>query len=548
MDKLLLQVRQAQRRLLVEQYMKWLIGCLFASLLIAAVAIALPQVFVMERLPANWNLLWIVSAVVGGFLAAGVATWITRRSSLDAAMEIDRRYGLRERVASSLALAPAQLETEAGQALLHDAARRVDRIDLSEKFRPNAGRRAWFPLLPALFIACLTLFGSNRQAVSKIEEPTSAQAQERSKKAMDEYRKKLAKQRNLAKQRGLKGAEEIFKQLEEKTDDLHKSDLSDRKKAAVKLNNLAKQLEERRQKLGTSKELKKQMKKMKQFGKGPAEKVAEAMKQGDWKKALDEINQLQNKIASDQLTQEEKKKLAKQLQKMKEKLTEGAEANKEAMENLQKQIEEQRKKGDLAKAGELQQKLDKLAQQQPQMKNLEKLAKQLQQCQDCMNNGDNEGAAQAMAQLAEQLGQMKQENDEMEMLDEALEQLEMAKNAMGCEQCQGAGCQACNGGAGDQFGEMPGNGMGPGRGQGPRPDEKNPTQFRDTRVRQKPGAGAATFGGFVEGPNVKGQTAATTQEELSALQSEPADPLTSQRLPRSQGENAGQYFEGLREL
>lgn len=551
MDKLLAQVRRAHRRLVVEQFLRWLVGCLFVTLAVAAVAIAVPQFVVIEGLPANWIQLWITAAGVGGVLAAAVATWITRRSSLEAAMEIDRRFGLRERVASSLALAPAELQTEAGQALLNDAARRVERIDVAEKFRPQTSRRAWLPLLPAIAVFCLVMFGENREAVSKVEEPTSAAAKAQVKKATDELQKKLAEKRKEADKKDLKGAEEIFKQLAEETKELNKDDAADRKKTTVKLNNLAKQLEERRAKLGSSDELQKQMEKMKQFGKGPAEKVAEAMKTGDWKKALKELKELQDKIKSDNLSKEDQQKLAKQLEQMKNKLAEATQANRDAMEKLKKQIDEQKKKGDLAKAGELQQKLDQMMQKQPQMQNLDKLAQKMQEAQEAMQAGDKQGAAQAMQAMADQLDQMKQEMDEMEMLDEALAQLDMAKNAMGCEQCGGAGCQACGEGMGmgDKFAEgEPGMGMGAGRGKGPRPDEENPTKFRDSRVRQKPGQGAATFGGFVDGPNMKGETSAAVEEELAAINSEPADPLTSQRLPRAHGDHAEEFFEKLRDL
>lgn len=548
MDKLLAQVRRAHRRLVAEQFIRWLVVCLFVTLAIASIAIAVPQFVAIEGLPTNWAQLWIATAGLGSVLAAVFATWITRRSSLEAAMEIDRRFGLRERVASSLALAPADIETPAGKALLNDAARRVERIDVAEKFRPQPSRRAWLPLLPAVAVFCLVMFGENRQAISKVEEPTSAAAKAQVKKATDELQKKLAEKQKQADKRDLKGAEEVFRQLSDQTKELNNDDAADRKKATVKLNNLAKQLEARRAKLGSADELQKQMEKMKQFGKGPAEKVTEALKQGDWKKAMQELKQLQNKLAGDKLSQEDQEKLANQLEQMKNKIAEATAANREAMEKLKKQIEEQQKKGDLAKAGQLQQKLDQMMQKQPQMQNLDKLAQKLQEAQQAMQAGDKQGAAQAMQALADQLDQMKQEMDEMEMLDEALAQLDMAKNAMGCQQCSGEGCQACGGG-GDQFAEgPPGNGMGAGRGKGPRPDEENPTQFRNSRVRQKPGQGAATFGGFVDGPNMKGETAAAIEEELAAIKSEPADPLTSQRLPRAHGQHAEEFFEKLREL
>jgi hypothetical protein len=88
-------------------------------------------------------------------------------------------------------------------------------------------------------------------------------------------------------------------------------------------------------------------------------------------------------------------------------------------------------------------------------------------------------------------------------------------------------------------------GMGPGQGIGARPEEKNATNLRDTRVRQNPGKGAATYGGMVEGPNVKGEVAESIKEEMATLSAEPADPLTSDRLPSSRREHAKQYFNIL---
>ena len=60
-------------------------------------------------------------------------------------------------------------------------------------------------------------------------------------------------------------------------------------------------------------------------------------------------------------------------------------------------------------------------------------------------------------------------------------------------------------------------------------------------------AGAATFGGLVEGPNIKGDVGQSIKEEMANLSAEPADPLTSERLPNSRREHAEQYFERLRE-
>jgi hypothetical protein len=321
----------------------------------------------------------------------------------------------------------------------------------------------------------------------------------------------------------------------------------------VKLNDLAKQLEERRQQLGGKEGLKEQFQKMKNLGAGPADKAAEAMKQGDWKKALEEVEKLAKDLKAGKLDEAAKKQLAEQMNQMKEKLEAAAQAHQQAMDDLKKQIEEQKKKGDLAKAGELQNKLDQLQKKQPQMDKLQKLAQQMGQIQQGLQQGDGKKAAEAMAQMAQQLDKMQKDMNEMEMLDAAMDQVEMAKDAMGCKFCNGEGCEHCMGNMMANNNNMknmngkPGRGMGTGPGIGARPEEKNATNLRDSRVRTNPKRGAATFGGFVDGPNIKGDVSQNIKEEMANLSAEPADPLTSERLPNSRREHAEQYFQKLRD-
>jgi hypothetical protein len=222
------------------------------------------------------------------------------------------------------------------------------------------------------------------------------------------------------------------------------------------------------------------------------------------------------------------------------------------MENLKKQIEQQKKRGDLSKAGELQQKLDQMQQQQNQMNKLNQLAQKMGECQQCMKAGDGKGAAAALDQMMKQMEQLQQEMEEGEMLDMAMDQLQMAKDAMGCKACQGQGCQACQGGGqgnqfSDQFNEKGGNGMGAGRGSGPRPDEKNDVSFRDSRVRQKTGKGGAVVAGEADGPNFRGQVVESIKKQMATEASKPADPLVLERLPKSRREHAEEYFRSFQE-
>ena len=551
MNELRDQVARARRRLVLEQFLAHSVWCLSAALAVAAVAIAVPRVIAIAGLPDRWDAVWLASALGAGLLAAAVWTIVSRRTALDAAIEIDRRFDLRERVASSLSLSQADLDTEAGQALVKDAVRAASRIDVGDKFRVQLSRRAWLPLVPAVIAFLLVTFIDPREAASSLDPNAPAAIAKQIKTANESLRKKLEAQRKQAEQRGSQSGRGIV-QADRGRDAknlLEKQDL-DRTKAAVKLNDLAKQLEERREQLGGKDGLQKQFQNLKNLGGGPGEKIAQAMKQGDFKKALEEVDKLAKNLREGKLDAKGKEQLAKQLEQMKEKLEAAADAHQQAMDDLKKQIERAREKGDLAKAGELQQKLDQLQQQMPQMNRLQQLANQMGQVQQGLEQGDGQKAADALAQMAQQLDEMQQEMDELEMLDAAMNQLEMAKDAMACKNCNGAGCELCQGGfgmAGKNFDGPPGMGMGEGRGKGPRPEERNATNSRDTQVRQKPGQGAAVFGGMVEGPNIKGQVEQAIKEEMESLGAEPADPLTIERLPRNRREHAEEYFNTLRE-
>ena len=304
MDQLRKQVARARRRLIIEQFLGRLVWCLLGALVLAAIAVAVPRVVAIEGLPERWDLGWLIGGLAGGVLATILWTIVFNRSQLDAAIEIDRRFNLRERIASSLSLSPEEQTSEAGRAVVNDAMRAVNRINVDDKFRVRLGRRALWPLVPAAIAFVLVTFVDNRQAESGIDPTVAAKTEQQTKTALESLRKKMEEQRaKLDKDKGLEKADNLFKQIEQGTRELTEKQKLDPSKAHVKLNDLAKQLEERRQQLGGKEGLKEQFQKMKNLGAGPADKAAEAMKQGDWKKALDEVEKLAKELQGRQTRQ-----------------------------------------------------------------------------------------------------------------------------------------------------------------------------------------------------------------------------------------------------
>jgi hypothetical protein len=93
-----------------------------------------------------------------------------------------------------------------------------------------------------------------------------------------------------------------------------------------------------------------------------------------------------------------------------------------------------------------------------------------------------------------------------------------------------------------------GDGLGAGRGGfGQRPIEKDNVDFRDSHVSQNVGKGRAVITGEVEGPNIKGLVQQEIRAQIESARRESSDTVTTQRLPRQQGEHAKEYFDSIRQ-
>ncbi|MEN0110265.1 MAG: hypothetical protein AAF805_06040 [Planctomycetota bacterium] len=550
-------VDAAWRRLSLRRWAGRLAISLAAAMSVALVAVLAPKVVALPTLPDWWAAAWLVGAAIVGTTWATLRAVLFPKSRLDAAAEIDRRFDLRERVASSLSLDEESLATPAGAAVVRDARSAVARVDVAERFTLGLDRRAWLPVAPAAIALSIATLVSDRVAAGVDPTPAADQqaAAEEVKKAAEKARQELKKRRERAERDGLADATALLKKVEEGAAELTEKKPKDIAQTAAKLNDLTRELAERREKLGGGEALRRQMNQMKDLGRGPAEKAADAMRRGDWKAALREVQRLQQKLGSGELGEKGQQQLADQLKKMQQRLAEAGERAEQQRQELQKQLADAERRGDTAQAGKLQQKLDQANAQAAQNQQMQQLAEQMQQAQQALERGDAAEAAQAMQQLAQQMQALQKQQAEMEMLDAALADIDTARTEMGLEpgQCQNGQCNKPGGGEGQMAGrgrgkgDGQGQGMGEGRGGGDRPDEENPVRFRDSQVRQNVGRGASTFGGLVDGPSVKGEVAESIKTGLSSETVAPADPLTGERLPRSRREHAEEYFRSLRE-
>src|SRR4051812_11017467 len=103
MDRLNQIVAIVRRRLFLQNFLgrwKW---SLFVTLVIAMIAVAVRKFVLMPINTDVWNIAWVAGAFGVGTLVALIWAYATRETHLNAALEIDRRFGLKERVSSVLA-------------------------------------------------------------------------------------------------------------------------------------------------------------------------------------------------------------------------------------------------------------------------------------------------------------------------------------------------------------------------------------------------------------------------------------------------------------
>lgn len=562
MNQINRQVGVARRRMMTSDFFSILTWGVFVGLLLAVIGLTIPKIWHLDFLEdqgnySTWIYSWIAGGVVLGFLVAGVMTWINRASRLDAALEVDKRFGLKERLSSALSLDSEAAQSNAGQALLADAESRADLIDVRDEFRVQVSMRALLPLIPVLLLVAL-MFIPNAEKSAAATEPDKLE-REQIEVAIKELKKQVEKKREERIAKGLKDANKNLRSLEKQFDELLDDKNTDKKTALVKLNDIKKQIQDRRKELGSSKELKESLNQLKDAGQGPAKELADAMSKGDMEQAKKAIKELANKLKEGDLNKIEMKKLAKDLEQMAKELEKIAKQHEAEKKKLEDQIKKALDQGDLDKAAQLQQKLDEKKAMDKQQENMKKMAENLKKCAQCMNQGGNgqpkkggEGQqnqpggegdqqAQAMKEAGESLDDLAQQIQELQEQMEELQDLEdLEELAEGCKQGMNQGGQE-----GPPKWQDWAKGKGPGGGK--RDLEKEDTGSFRSKVKGKLQQGETVVTGTADGQNITGRSASETRDLIQASVNRDSDPLENLRMSRIQREHAQQYFKALRE-
>ncbi|HBJ33818.1 MAG TPA: hypothetical protein DDZ51_03435, partial [Planctomycetaceae bacterium] len=503
------QIRRARRRLVLARFAHLACWSLFVAWFITATAILARAVWVLPWDVATWDWMWLGGSTAVAVLFAAAVAIFTAPSIAKVAGEVDSRFGLRERLSSVVSLASQDRETPMGQALVEDAMRRAEPLDVRDRFSLSPTRLGWLPALPAAVVV-LAMFIRPAIAPDSTSDlsPEWVSQTNQVKTAAETLKRKIQKQREQAEETGLKEAEDFFKKLEADLDKLANRPSMDQKDAMIAMNDIKKQLEQRREELGTPDQMKTALSKMEDIERGPAGSVVKAMQKGDFTEAQKLAKELADKVRDGKLTEKEQHELQKQMEQVGDKLKEAAEKNKQAKEQLQQQIDQAKKDGRNEDAAKMQQQMEQLEAKGAQMQQMQQMAEAMNQAAQNLQEGKTGEAADALEKMAEQLGEMQAEMQQLEDLKDTLQDIAQTKEQMKCSSCAGQGCSQCKDGNQDGNSQkndgQGGKGYGRGVGKGDGEEEEIDAGTYDSQVRGEPKQGRGVIAGFADGPNRKG--------------------------------------------
>jgi hypothetical protein len=531
------QMRRVRRRLFAQTLLRTLLWAAGGGLA------ALGLWFVLQ--PLAWPepgaaVHWTVTGVLLGLALLFAVTWAVwfRPSSVEAALALDERFALRERVTTWLLLDAETASSPAGQALHADVAKRVGGLRVADQFPVRTDLRHL--LAPAFgAVLCLVCFFAGPalgDLLSRIGPGTGTVQTPELREALENVKKVVLKPRDepaLSKEQ--KELDDALAKLLDKPLPENQEQVRER---VQELRRLEEKIQERlstlQEQVHRGDRLKKQLEKLAQGAdakksddpkKGEANDLEDALAKGNVEKAMEALEKLSKKLKDKGVSQKELAQLAQQLHELQQRLQRLMDMR-DLQENLQRELEQ----GNLTP----EQMKEMLEREMGNLQDLKDLTEMLKELNDRLAK-DPQGAMKALERLKGKLMKLKLSEDELDDLENQGELLGQAREAMLLA------LQRLN-----QPGPIPGKEASDSPGFGKRPfGKEQSSKVRAERQRAKidpAGEQNVTWSGSAEFKKVPaGEVGGVVRQSAqNAYQA-----LDRQRIPPDAAEMTRRYFEKL---
>jgi hypothetical protein len=567
------QVQRTQRRLWTNRWLHWGSWSATAALGAFAVVVLLAKMFDWAP-PWGWIGLGLLASAV---TAATIGSLVRRPDDVTAAAALDQAAGLRERISSGLHCAAS--DDPYARAVVVDAEHVSQSVTVRKHIPLRAPKPVWYAGLGVVVAGILLSlpsgwFQSDEVLAQEKDREIVERRQVEVKKRIEQIRKDAKSYSTLASEQVMK---DLVADLEKVAQQPFDNPEARRHEAQKRIDRAADAIKKQQagEKFDKVSEMKKMLRGIKTKGQAdtPAQRLAQALAEGDFKAANEAVKTLQSQLASmkdsekseaTQKMQEQIARLSKQLDQLsnnsqlQNKLKQAGLSKKDA-ERLAKKVEQ----GDTK---ELEKALKKSGMSQPQIDSLmSQIQKRAAACSACRNMSG--ALSQAAASLAQgqtgdaasnlqgaggQLSEMEQLEQEMNELESALAGLQQGKDGLNsCPACNGTGmvngmpCSQCQGG-----GMKPGAGLGKlGRGRGGlAPEQPTNVAFKMERTKVYTGPGAIIGRFLIDGEQVKGEATKELVEVITAEERNATDAINRDRIPRQYQKSVKDYFARVQKV
>lgn len=541
------QVRKAQVRLWSNRWLRLICWTTTAVAVVFALAVLICRLWGLE-VPLHW----IATGLAGVALVASLIwSFVGRADRNVAAAALDEAAGLRERVSSGLYCAESTDPFE--QAVLHDAHDAARSVSVRNHLKLRFPKQAAYTGVAMLVAGLMLLVPAGMLERSEAKE--QRELARRIERTRVEVKERLDPIKKIAETNpALKDLKAELEKLEQEPAGKLMKPQDIRREAIKKIDKLSDVLKKQRgdERFDKVSEMKKMLRRVRQQNQGATQKLTKALAKGDFKAAREELEQLQDMLATLKHEQDQEmvknlqdqlKSLAKQLDKiaddkqLREKL-EKAGVKKEDVErmlkNLSKKDLDQLKK-QLQEKGMSQKQIEKLTKQLQSRKSACTACKAMSQAMgnaaSAAGKGDMEGAAGQMQAAGDQLSEMEQLEQEMNQLESQLSQCQSAKDGLsGCKRStkQGSGCGLGN--------------LGQGRGGLAPEDDSSGFNFKIHRQKVHTGKGKIIGQFLVDAEQLKGGVTTELAEVVAAEERDATDAINNDRVPRQYQKSVKEYF------
>ncbi len=525
-------------------------------MLIVSGVLAVLLALVHRTLGAQFPLEWVIPAVAGAGIISATVRWTVRRvRKMQAALLLDERGHLKERFSTVMALEGS--DDPFALAATEEAHKFTERLDPNKHFSVRPTPR-WYASVATwglagiiiAFVPNMDLLGYTRRRQGE------QQRTEHLEQAKMEVEKLSRQIKSVVEQLD---DPELRNKLDELTAPLDIKEPTTLKRQAIrKLTNLSDELQKMQdsQKFESARTLQKMLRELRGFSKDPLQEFTRMLGKGDFRKAADFLRQLQDKLGSEKMSDEQRKALSEQLDELAKQLDQISRKNDQLKDALRKSgLNEQLAKLD---PDQLRKALEK------QGLNKEKLEKLLKSAKACrLANSSCRGLGHAMGALGaglgsgelgmEQLDAMIQDMDLLDAIRQDMEATEAALNTVtSCIGCLGKGSGRGRGTKG-LFAQGPWKGMGPGTGKhgsgyGPRDvlDGEN-AKMKKTHAPTPLSKGKIIASWYMKGMQIKGESRRELKTIVQGAKDVAAEAIGENRIPRKYQESVKQYFGTLEE-